>query len=171
MVSLAFICIHYWDSVLSEVWNEATGTVSYLVLGGADKSLARPTSRCRKTESIVSLERGVCSWAELQVFSCYRGRKEACQATRAISKTSRRQLSSSFFFCKARRRRKFTPFWRKHWGNMHHRRPPSKTGWSSLNVVMFPPVLRLVLDDTKQWPSRRLFIRSRTNLGGPPDFG
>jgi len=43
-----------------------------IVRGGADKSLARPTSRCRRTESIVSLERGVCSCAELQVFSCYR---------------------------------------------------------------------------------------------------
>jgi hypothetical protein len=40
---------------------------------GADKSLARPTSRCRRTESIVSTERGVCSCAELQVFSCYGG--------------------------------------------------------------------------------------------------
>jgi len=39
----------------------------------ADKSLARPTFRCRRTESIVSLERGVCSCAELQAFSCYRG--------------------------------------------------------------------------------------------------
>ena len=39
----------------------------------ADKSLARSTSRCRRTESIVSLERGVCSCAELQIFSCYRG--------------------------------------------------------------------------------------------------
>jgi len=47
------------------------------------------------TESIVSLERWVCSCAELQVFSCYRSWKEACQATRAISTTSRRQLSSS----------------------------------------------------------------------------
>jgi len=35
---------------------------------GADKSLARPTSRCHRTESIVLLERGVCSCAELQVF-------------------------------------------------------------------------------------------------------
>ena len=43
------------------------------IRGGADKSLARPTSRCRWTKSIVSLERGVCSCAELQVFSCYRG--------------------------------------------------------------------------------------------------
>jgi len=63
-----------------------------------DKSLARQTSRCRRTESIVSLERGVCSCAELQVPSGYRGWKEACQAKRAISTTSRRELSSSFFF-------------------------------------------------------------------------
>ena len=41
--------------------------------GGAGKSLARPTSRCRRTESIVSMERVICSCAELQVISCYRG--------------------------------------------------------------------------------------------------
>ena len=41
--------------------------------GGAAKSLARPTSLCRRTESIVSLETGICLCAELQVFSCYRG--------------------------------------------------------------------------------------------------
>ena len=66
--------------------------------GGADKSLARPNSRCRRTELVVLLERGVCSCADLQVFSCCRGWKEACQATHAISKTLRRELSSSFFF-------------------------------------------------------------------------
>ena len=65
--------------------------------GDAGKSLARHISRCRRTESIVSLERGVCSCAELREFSCYRGWKEACQATRAISTTSRRELSSFFF--------------------------------------------------------------------------
>jgi hypothetical protein len=43
------------------------------------------------------LEIGVCSCAELEAFSYYRGSKEACQATRAISTTSRRELSSSFF--------------------------------------------------------------------------
>ena len=31
---------------------------------------------------------------------------------------------------------------------MHHRMPPSKTVWPILNVVIFPPVLCLVLDDT-----------------------
>jgi len=47
--------------------------------------------------------------AESQVFSCYRGWREACQATRAISTTSRCELSLSSFFspCQARRRRKF----------------------------------------------------------------
>jgi len=46
----------------------------------------------------VSLEIGVCSYAELQVFSCCRGWKEECQATRAISTTWRCELPSSFFF-------------------------------------------------------------------------
>ena len=63
------------------------------IRGGADKSLARPISWCR-TESIVSLERGVCSCAEMEVFSCY-GDWKVFQATRAISATSRRKLSSS----------------------------------------------------------------------------
>ena len=93
------------------------GNIFVLLLrGGADKSLARPTSRCRRMASIALLERGVCSCAELQVFSCYRGWKEACQATCAISTTSSRELSSSFFSCKAKHQRKFTPFWQKHLG-------------------------------------------------------
>ena len=45
----------------------------FIIQGGADKSLARPPSRCCRTEMIVWLESGVCSCAELQVFSCYRG--------------------------------------------------------------------------------------------------
>ena len=63
----------------------------------ADKSLARPTSPCRRTESTVSLELEVSSYVELQVFSCYRGWKEACQATRAILTTSKSELSISYF--------------------------------------------------------------------------
>jgi len=35
--------------------------------------------------------------------------------TLAISTTSRRELSSRFFSCKERRRRKFMPFWQKHY--------------------------------------------------------
>ena len=38
---------------------------------------------------------------------------------------------------------------------MRHHMPPSKTQWPSLNVVIFAPMLRLILDDTKQWPPRK----------------
>jgi hypothetical protein len=62
---------------------------------GADKSLARPTSRCRRTETIVSLERGVCSCAELLVFSCCRGWKEACQAERNFNNIETRAIIKS----------------------------------------------------------------------------
>jgi hypothetical protein len=55
---------------------------------GADKSLARPTFRCLRNESIVSLERDVCSCANLQVFSCYRNWMEACRATSEFSPCS-----------------------------------------------------------------------------------
>jgi len=66
--------------------------------GGADKSLAQPTSRCRRTESIVTLERGACSCAELQVFSCYRGWKEARQVTRANFNNIETWAVIKFFF-------------------------------------------------------------------------
>jgi len=79
-------------------WLLCFGGFKPRVRGGADKSLARSTSRYRRTEWIVSLERGICSCAELQVFYCYRGWKEACQSARAISTISRHELSSSFFF-------------------------------------------------------------------------
>ena len=48
----------------------------------------------------MSLERGFCLCVELQVFSCYRGWNEACQATRAISTTWKRKISSFFFSAK-----------------------------------------------------------------------
>jgi len=42
---------------------------------------------------------------------------------------------------------------------MYHRMPPPKTGWPSLNVVILPPVKRFDLEDTKQWPPRRLMTK------------
>ena len=64
---------------------------------GANKYLTRPNSRCHRTESLVPFGRGHCSCAELQDCFCYRVGKEACQATSAISTTSRWQLLSIFF--------------------------------------------------------------------------
>ena len=86
----------YW-SALFHTHEDPKSLINSPVQGGSGKSLARHTSWCCGMESIVSLERGVCSCAELQVFSCYRGWKEACQATRAISTTSRRELSSFIY--------------------------------------------------------------------------
>ena len=65
--------------------------------GDVVKSLPRHTSRCGGTESQASLEIGFRPCAELQILSSYRGWKEACHATRAISTISRRDLSSSFY--------------------------------------------------------------------------
>ena len=123
-----------------------------------DKSLARPTSRCRRTESIVSLERGVC----VHVPNCKSflvteaERKHVRWSARFQQHRDASCHKVLFFSCKARRPRKFTPFWQKHSGNIHHLMTPSKIGWPTLNVVIFLPVLRLVLDDPKQWPPRRI---------------
>jgi hypothetical protein len=80
--------------------------------GVADKSLAQPTSQCRRTESIVSLERWVCSCAKLQVFSCCRGFVRKHIRRHALFEQHRdascHQVSFSW---KARCWRKFTPFW------------------------------------------------------------
>jgi len=39
---------------------------------------------------------------------------------------------------------------------MHHRMPPSKTGWPILNVVVFPSVMRLVLEDPKTVTTQKI---------------
>ena len=54
---------------------------------------------------------------------------------------------------------------------MHHHMPWSKTGCSSLNMLIFPLVMSLVLDDPKQWPPRNLLIKFKSSSGRPPDFG
>ena len=48
-------------------------------------------------ESIVSLERGVCLCAELQVFSCYRCCKEVYQATHAFYNMEMRAVIKFLF--------------------------------------------------------------------------
>jgi len=73
--------------------------VGSLSIDGADKSLARHTSPCRRVESIVSLERGVCSCAELQVFSCYRGWKGSMSGdARDFNNIETRAVIKIFFF-------------------------------------------------------------------------
>ena len=80
--------------------------------GGADKSLARPNSRCLMTESIVSLERGICSCAELKVFFILQRLKASISGdARDFNNIEPRAVIKFFFlFYKARGRRKFMPF-------------------------------------------------------------
>ena len=140
------------------------------IRGGADKSLARPTSRCRRMESIVSLERGVCSCTELQVFSCNRGWKKACQG-RAQFLQHRDASCHQFFFLKGKASKKIHAILTETLGE-HASSFATVKNW----VVQFkrgdlPSVMRLFLDEPKEWPPRRLLTNSRANLGRPPDFG
>jgi len=77
--------------------------------------------------------------------------------TRAVTK---------FFFFPARQGAKGNS---RH-GNMHHRMPLSKTGWPSLNVVIFPPVMRHVLETQNSDHPADYCSNSRANLGRPPDI-
>ena len=127
---------------------------------GTGKSSVRPTSWCLRTELIASLERGVCSCAELRAVSCYRVWKEVSGDARDFNNMETRAVIKFFFFTRQGAERNLRNSDRNIRGNIHHRVLPSTTGWPSLNVVIFSPVMRLVLDDPKQWPSRRLLIKT-----------
>ena len=62
-------CVVLLKGLIKTSSQESIISVIIMLRGCADKSLARPTSRCRRTEQIVLLEKGVCSCTELQVFS------------------------------------------------------------------------------------------------------
>ena len=66
--------------------------------GGADKSLTGPTSRCRMTESTVSLEIGVCSCAELRVFLSQRLKGSLSGDARDFNNIETRAVIKFFFF-------------------------------------------------------------------------
>ena len=113
----------------SEVWNVITQVVnkfittctsisldsyketSNVLRRGADKSLARPTSRSRRTESRESLEKGFCSCAELQVVSVTEAEMKHVTGRARFQQHRDASCRQVFFPCKARCRRKFTPFW------------------------------------------------------------
>ena len=129
---------------------------SIMLTWGADKFLARPTSQCRRTESIVSLERGACSCAELQAFSCYVGRKEACQAPRAISKTWRNELLSSFFFLQGKAPKEIHAILTE---TLREYAPSYASVKNCVAQFKRGDLMRLVLDYPKQWPPQRLLIK------------
>ena len=55
-----------------------------------------------------------------------------------------------FFFLQGKALKEIHAILTETLGEHNHHMPPSKTRWPSLNVVIFPPVVRLVLEDPKQ---------------------
>ena len=141
----------YWTSasVLWDVYIRTLMDFPLYIQGGADKSLAHILP------DVVGRNRQ-CRWKDgsVHVPNC-----KSLLVTEAERKHVRRRerfqqhrdasCHQVLFSCKARRRRKCRPFSQKHQGNIHHCKPPSKTRWPSLNVVIFSPVMPLVLDDPK----------------------
>ena len=66
------------------------------IRGGAGKSLAQPNSRCRRMESIVSLERGICSCANCKFFLVTDAERR--HVRRRARFQQRRDASSHHFF-------------------------------------------------------------------------
>ena len=85
--------------------------------------------------------------------------QEVCQATRAISTTSRREVSSSFSSLQGKAQMEIHAILRETLGDHAPSYATFKSVWPNLNVVIFPPVLRLVLNDPKQWSPRRLLMK------------
>jgi len=54
---------------------------------------------------------------------------------------------------------------------MHHRVPPSKTWWPSLNVAIIPPVMRSSWTTQNSDHPADCWSNSWANLGRPPNFG
>ena len=130
-------------------------SVQFIVRDGADESLARPTSRCRGTESIVSLERGVCSCAELQSFLVTEAERK--HVRRGVRFQHRDASCNQGFFLQGKAQKEIHAI-----PNRNIRIISTivchshKLGAPSLNVIIFPPVMRLVLDDPKRVTSGQI---------------
>jgi hypothetical protein len=88
-------------------------TVFYIALGGADNSVARPTSRCLRTEWTVSLERGVSTCADLQILVSQRLEGSMSSDSRDFNNIEP-QAVIKFFIMQDKARKEITPFWQKH---------------------------------------------------------
>jgi len=64
-----------------------------------------------------------------------------------------------YFSCKAMCQRKFTQFRQKHLWEHTPSYATIKNWVAQFNVVFFPPVMRLVLDDAIHWPHLRILIK------------
>ena len=103
---------HIVQYVRRELFTNPYSTNMCTVLrGSADNSLARPTSRCRRTESIVSLERRVLFMCRIASLFLFESKRKHVRRRVRFQQHRDASCHQGFFSpCKARRRRKFTPF-------------------------------------------------------------
>ena len=109
---------HNSPPILTAVATEHTWNRTELTVissrGGADKSLARPTPRCRRTESIVSLEkRGLFMCRIASLFLLQRLKGSMSGDARDFNYIDMRAFKF-FFFLQGKTPRKFMPFLQKH---------------------------------------------------------
>jgi len=112
--------------------------------GGSDNSLTVNTSLFRRTKPIVSLKGETCSCDVLQVSSFYRGLRNISGDARDFKNMDLLAVIKFVF-----------PVGQGAEGDLRHsdwkmrRTCTILSGRPSLNLAIFPPVLRLVLDDTQ----------------------
>jgi len=120
---------------------------------GVDKSLSRPTSRCSNTESILSLERGMFMCQFVSLFLLQGLKRKHVRRRARFQQHGDASCHEGFFFLpllQDKVPKEIHTILTETLGEHAPSLPPSKTWWPSLNVVIFPPVMRLVLDDPEQ---------------------
>ena len=136
----------------------------YIHYVGMDKSLAWPTSQCCKTESIVSLERGVHSCADLQVslsLSLFLTEGERKHVRGRMRFQQHWDASChQVFFLQGKALKEIHTILTETLGEPAPSYATIKNWVAQFKCGDFPPVMRLVLDDPKQWtPTHRLLIK------------
>jgi len=101
-------------------------------------SLDWPTCRCRRTESIVSLERGVCSCAELQVFFVTEAERKRVRRRARFQQHGNARCHQVILSPARQAPREIHASLTETLGeNTPSHATVNKTGWSSLNMVFF----------------------------------
>ena len=132
-------------------WAGHTAHSGEKIRGGADKSLGRPTSQC-----VGKMGLFMCRIASLFLLQRLKGSisRDACNFN-----NMEMWAVISFFFLQGKALKEIHAILTETLGEHAPSYAIKKTGWPRLNMVIFPPVMRLILDDPKQWPPLRLLIR------------
>jgi len=156
-INKSFLVFPQWELAhcfffLRSVWK-------FEIRVGADKSLASHNSRCRRTKSIVSLERGVCSLAELLDFNTYRCWRKHVRRRVLFQHHRDASFHQGFFFLQNKAPTEIHASVTERLGVYAPSYATVKIWVTQVKRGDFSPVLRLVLDDAKHWTPRRLLTK------------